>query len=53
MVSVLATALKVRGFKTGQGREKSAASLPSEGKESRQLRVVRFHGRHVKEPFEV
>jgi hypothetical protein len=55
VVSVLATGPKVGGFKPGRGRWilrviKSAARLPSEGKESRRSHVVDL--RHVKEPCE-
>jgi hypothetical protein len=41
-VSVLAIGPNVRGFKPGQGRYKSAARLPSEGKQSRRPYVVKF-----------
>jgi hypothetical protein len=39
MVSVLATEPKARGFKPVRGR----ARLPSEGKQSRRFRVVKFY----------
>jgi hypothetical protein len=55
VVSVLTTGPKVRGFKPGRGRWilrviKSAALLPSEGKESCRSHVVDL--RHIKEPYE-
>jgi hypothetical protein len=54
-VSMLTSSTRVRGFEPGrsrpifQGRKKSSACLPSEGKQSRRSHVADLW--HVKEPF--